>query len=71
MGKLGVAVLSQNAVMLESATGQIVILDVEGFPLQRYWYLVYPAEKKLSVVAQAFYDYLEQGALLGVEPMAP
>jgi DNA-binding transcriptional LysR family regulator len=70
MGRLGLAVLSHNAVMLESAMGQLAILDVEGFPLPCHWYLVYPAEKKLSVVAQAFYDYLEQIAPVGAPRMA-
>jgi DNA-binding transcriptional LysR family regulator len=62
MGRLGVAVLSQNTVTLESAVGQIAILDADGFPIVRHWHLVWPADKKPSVVAQAFHDYLEEKA---------
>jgi hypothetical protein len=34
------------------------VLDVEGFPILRHWYAVYPAGRQLSVVARAFLDYL-------------
>lgn len=58
MGKLGVAVLSRSTAMLESQVGHVAILDVEGFPILRHWQIVYSSEKRLSVVAQAFFDYL-------------
>ncbi|MBS1213955.1 MAG: LysR family transcriptional regulator [Proteobacteria bacterium] len=58
IGKLGVAVLSRSTVALESEVGRVAILAVEGFPIRRHWHIVYPADKKLSVVSQAFYDYL-------------
>ncbi len=32
-------------------------LDVEGFPLENHWYLVYPAGKQVSTVARAFLDF--------------
>ena len=57
-GGLGIATLSLHTLALDGASGEFTILDVEGFPILRHWYIVYPAEKKLSVVAQAFYDYL-------------
>lgn len=39
--------------------GQFAVLDVEGFPVLRHWYAVYPAGRQLSVVARAFLlDYL-------------
>ena len=60
IGRLGVAVLSQNTVVLESEVGHIAVLDVEGFPIQRHWHIVYPADKRLSVVSQAFFDYLNK-----------
>ncbi len=43
----------------------MAILDVEGFPIQRTWNLVYPKGKELSVVAKAFADFLigEEGKL--------
>jgi len=30
----------------------------EGFPIQCHWYVVYPASKQLSVVANTFLEYL-------------
>lgn len=57
-GGLGVSILSLHALALEGANGPLVVLDVEGLPLQRYWYVVYPTGKQLSIVAQTFLSYL-------------
>jgi LysR family transcriptional regulator, low CO2-responsive transcriptional regulator len=57
-GGLGVSVLSKHTLALEGANRQIVMLDVIGFPIERNWYVVYPASKQLSAIAAAFYDYL-------------
>lgn len=57
-GGLGVSVLSVHSLALEGIKGPLTILDVEGFPIQRYWYVVYPASKQLSVVARTFLEYL-------------
>lgn len=58
VGGLGIAVLSRYALALEGIKGPLTILDVEGFPIQRHWYIIYPASKQLSVVAQTFLDYV-------------
>ncbi len=57
-GGLGVSVLSRHTLALEGTSGPLTILDVQHFPIQRHWYLVYPAGKQLSVVARTFCDYL-------------
>ncbi|MCL4316102.1 MAG: LysR family transcriptional regulator [Gammaproteobacteria bacterium] len=57
-GGLGVSVLSRHTLALEGERGPLTILDVQHFPIQRHWYLVYPAGKQLSVVARTFCDYL-------------
>ena len=57
-GGLGISVLSRHCLALEGETGQIVVLNVEGFPIPRHWHLVYPKGKQLSVIAQTFQDYL-------------
>ena len=57
-GGLGISVLSHHCLALEGETGQVVVLDVEGFPIPRHWHLVYPKGKQLSVIAQTFQDYL-------------
>lgn len=58
VGGLGVSVLSRHVLALEGTKGPLTILDVEGLPIQRHWYIVYPASKQLSVVAQTFLEYL-------------
>lgn len=60
VGGLGVSVLSRHTLALDAPLGQLAVLDVEGFPIQRHWYVAYPAGKQLSVVARAFLDYLKQ-----------
>ncbi|HEY0663187.1 MAG TPA: LysR family transcriptional regulator, partial [Thiobacillaceae bacterium] len=54
---LGISAMSRQALAL-NAPGQFAVLDVEGFPILRHWYAVYPAGRQLSVVARAFLDYL-------------
>lgn len=63
-GGLGISVLSRHTLALEGENSQIAILDVEGFPIERYWYIVYPSGKQLSVVARTFFDYLLNEAKL-------
>jgi len=76
-GGLGIAVISQHALMLEPMHDKLAVLDVQGFPLRRSWYAVYPKGKRLSVVAQAFFDYVKQeaasiqGGLLSPGPQRP
>ena len=67
-GGLGLALLSLHALGPEATAGSLAVLDVQGFPIRRSWYTVYPAGKRLSVVAHAFHEYLkEQGAQLRME----
>jgi LysR family transcriptional regulator, low CO2-responsive transcriptional regulator len=60
VGGLGVSVLSEHTLVMDAPAGQIAVLDVEGFPIQRHWYVVYPAGKQLSVVARTFLQHLRQ-----------
>jgi len=60
VGGLGLSVLSRHTLALDAPMGQLAILDVEGFPIERHWYAAYPAGKQLSVVARTFLDYLKQ-----------
>ena len=54
---LGISALSRHTLMLNQP-GQFAILDVQGFPIIRHWYAIYPAGRQLSVAARAFLDYL-------------
>jgi len=53
---LGVSVLSVHTISLEGRDGPLVMLNVEGFPIMRNWYIVHPKGKELSLAAQAFLD---------------
>ena len=53
-GGLGLAVLSATTVVSELALKELVLLDVQGFPLIRRWQVVYPTGKRLSAAATAF-----------------
>lgn len=57
-GGLGISVLSSHTLALEGGTSQLIILNVQGFPIERHWYVVYPAGKQLSVLARTFFEYL-------------
>jgi DNA-binding transcriptional LysR family regulator len=57
---LGISVLSLHSLALEGTSGPIAVLDVQGFPIQRHWYVVHPKGKRLSVVGQAFLDFVKQ-----------
>ncbi|MBK1702856.1 LysR family transcriptional regulator [Thiococcus pfennigii] len=58
-GQLGISVLSLHTLTHEGPESQLAILDVEGFPVLRQWYVAYPKGKELSVVALAFVEFLE------------
>ena len=57
---LGISVLSLHSLILEGTSGPIALLDVQGFPIKRQWYLVHPKGKKLSIVARSFLDLVRE-----------
>lgn len=58
-GGLGLSILSLHALGPDAAPRSLVALNVEGLPIRRHWYIVHPAGKRLSVVAQAFFAHLK------------
>jgi DNA-binding transcriptional LysR family regulator len=55
---LGLAVLALQTLEMELAFNRLAVLNVEGFPIVRHWYLVHRADKRLSPVAQAFKQFV-------------
>ena len=51
---LGLGILSRQTLEMELAMKRLAVLNVEGFPIMRHWYVVHRADKRLSPVAQAF-----------------
>jgi LysR family transcriptional regulator, low CO2-responsive transcriptional regulator len=66
-GGLGLSVLSRHTIIPESANPELTVLDVEYFPIERNWYMVYPAGKQMSVVARTYFEYLLNAAQQIVE----
>jgi DNA-binding transcriptional LysR family regulator len=54
---LGLSVLSLHTLTLDGTDGPVAILDVEGFPIMRQWYIVHRKGKELSLVARTFLDF--------------
>jgi DNA-binding transcriptional LysR family regulator len=60
MAGLGIALLSAHTVSAELASGRVVLLDVEGLPVRRDWYVVRRADKVLGPASDSFWNYLVQ-----------
>lgn len=57
-GGLGIAVLSASTIHAELSRGDLIVLDVKGFPLKRKWNMVYPAGKHLAPSTKVFMEHL-------------
>ncbi len=57
-GGLGISVLSEHCLISEGMSGELTILDFQHFPLKRRWFVTHLAGKKLSVIAETFFNYL-------------
>jgi DNA-binding transcriptional LysR family regulator len=62
IGGLGVSILSRHTLELDTPTKQFAVLNVQGFPIKRHWYFVYPAGKQLSIIARTFVDHLRKSS---------
>jgi DNA-binding transcriptional LysR family regulator len=68
----GISILSRHMLGLEPEHGALVCLDVEGFPVESTWQLVYPLGKRPSPAARAFMDFTRAEArALAAAPLAP
>ena len=55
---LGLGLLSYDTLAMELQLKTLAILDIENFPIMRYWHVVHRHGKRLSTVAQAFKQFL-------------
>jgi LysR family transcriptional regulator, low CO2-responsive transcriptional regulator len=58
IANLGVSILSEAAIQRELREGSLVIVAVEGLPIQRHWYVTYLAAAPLHAGALAFIEFL-------------
>jgi DNA-binding transcriptional LysR family regulator len=59
MAGLGISVLPKHAIRLETRYGHMEILDAQGFPLVRDWYVAKVQDRSLLPPASAFLDFLQ------------
>ncbi len=57
---LGIALLSYESIAYEISSEELTTLDVQGFPLQRQWYVVHLRGRRLSLAATALRQFLLQ-----------
>lgn len=58
MAGLGIALISAHTVAAEVADGRLCVLDVEGLPIVRHWFVIHRADRALSPIAQVFRDFV-------------
>ncbi|NJM31707.1 MAG: LysR family transcriptional regulator [Limnobacter sp.] len=58
---LGLAVLSRYALPIDPEDAGVCMLNVQGFPIDSHWHVVFPRGKQLSPLAQAFLNILTGG----------
>ena len=59
---LGTAILYRYSLGLGPDFGRLAVLDVEGFPVESHWHLVYPVGKRLSFVTETFMEFARKEA---------
>jgi DNA-binding transcriptional LysR family regulator len=59
---LGLGIVALHTIKLELEAKKVVMLDVENFPLGRYWNLVSRKGKRLSPAALAFQEFILKSA---------
>ena len=70
MAGLGIAFISAHTVELEVQTERLAILNIEGLPAWREWFLMHREDKELTPAAEAFWQFvLEKGR--GFLPRVP
>lgn len=60
VGDLGVACVSKHSLNYAHEKSPIVELEVEGFPIEKQWNIVYPKGKELSILAREFLTFLQE-----------
>jgi len=58
MAEMGIALLSAHTIAAEVEAGRIAVLDVQGLPMMRRWYVVKRQDKRLLPAARALWDDL-------------
>jgi DNA-binding transcriptional LysR family regulator len=57
---MGLAFISAHTIALEIDTGRLVVLDIQGMPVEREWHVLHRRGKRLSPAARAFFDFVRR-----------
>jgi DNA-binding transcriptional LysR family regulator len=57
MAGLGLALISAHTVAFEVETARLAVLDVEGLPIMRKWFIARHADKAVLPALKAFWDF--------------
>lgn len=60
IGDLGIACVSKHTQAHDSEESPVVELEVQGFPIEKQWNIVYPTGKDLSLLAKEFLEFLQE-----------
>jgi len=60
MAGLGLGIVSVHTLEMELTLKRLVVLNVEGFPIVKDWFLVHRRSKRFSAAAAAFKDFVLQ-----------
>lgn len=60
MAGLGLGIVSVHTLEMEFKLRRLVVLNVEGFPILKDWYIVHREGKRFSAAAQAFKEFVLQ-----------
>ena len=58
MANMGLAFISAHTIALELEAGKLTILDAEGMPEWRDWFVLYPKDAKLGAAGRRFRDHI-------------
>lgn len=58
MAGLGLGIVSIHTLEMELTLKRLAVLNVEGFPILKDWYLVHRAGKRFSAAAEAFKEFV-------------
>ena len=58
MAGLGLGIVSMHTLEMEFKLGRLAVLNVEGFPILKDWYVVHREGKRFSAAAEAFNEFV-------------
>jgi len=69
MAGMGLGFISRHTIALELAAERLVILDIQGLPVVRAWYVLHREGKRLSPAAAEFFNYLRENGAACIKKM--